>query len=395
MPKLKISKPKIAIYSGEIPSTTFIERLIVVVAGSGYPIYVFGSLKKKTRYNHPNIRVIGYYQSKLQKAFHLLKYSSLLFLFKGKAKQTLDVFIKNHSKNPRLSKLKYYPVLWHQPDIFHIQWAKSVGDWIWLQQFETKIIVSLRGAHINYSPITIPEVADMYKLHFPKVNVFHAVSKAMVLEAQKYGASTDKIQVIYSGLPTLEMAPTKTKNTTFKILSVGRSHWVKGYNYAIDACHILKKSGCVFEYTIIGGKESEELQFQIADLQLEHNVKLLGQLPFSEVQKQVQVADVLLLSSVEEGIANVVLEAMQLGTLVLSTNCGGMNEVISNGVNGFLVPIRYPDKIAETLQIIVNLSTEDRNSIQEAAKNTIENQHTSSNMVNGMISLYKKVIMNP
>lgn len=392
---MKLSKPKIAIYSGEIPSTTFIERLITGVAERDYPVYVFGSLKKKAVYSKANIHVIGYSPSKLQKAFHLLKYSLLLFLFKKNAKQTLDIFIKNHSKSTTISKLKYYPVLWHQPDIFHIQWAKSIGDWMWLREFGTKIILSLRGAHINYSPITIPAVADMYQQNFPKVNAFHAVSKAIAVEAQKYGASIDKIYVIYSGLPILKLSSSKTENTIFKIFSVGRSHWVKGYNYAIDACYILKKSGFEFEYTIIGGKESEELQFQIADLQLENNIQLVGQLPFSEVQKQIQTADILLLSSVEEGIANVVLEAMQLGTIVVSTNCGGMNEVITNGENGFLVPIRNPEKIAETLQKIANLSRQEKDTIINTAKMTIEKHHASYQMIDDMVVMYEKVMMNP
>ena len=38
---------------------------------------------------------------------------------------------------------------------------------------------------------------------------------------------------------------------------------------------------------------------------------------------------------------------MAIGTLVISTNCGGMHEVISDGKNGFLVPIRSPKLMAE------------------------------------------------
>lgn len=395
MPRLKFSKPKIAIYSGEIPSTTFIERLIKGVADNGYQVYVFGSITKKTVYKSPNIRVVGYSKSKIQKAYYLLKYSLLLYLFKNKAKQTLDVFINSHSKNTTLYKLKYYPVLWCQPDIFHIQWAKSIGDWMWLQQFGTKIIVSLRGAHINYSPITIPEVAHMYQDHFPKVNAFHAVSKAIALEAQKYGASRDNIQVIYSGLLPLELTLNKQKNTILKIVSVGRSHWVKGYDDAVDACYILKQSGIPFEYKIIGGKNSEELQFQVTDLQLVDHVQLLNQLPYKEVQEHMMEADVLLVSSVTEGIANVVLEAMQLGTLVVSTNCGGMAEVIKDGINGFLVPIRQPEKIAETLKNIVSLSREEKDVMIDEAKKTIANQHTSVRMVKGMMDMYEKVMMHP
>lgn len=395
MPRLKLSKPKIAIYSGEIPSTTFIERLIKGVADNGCQVYVFGSITKKTAYKSPNTHVVGYSQSKIDKAYHLLKFSLLLFLFKNKAKQTLDVFIKSHSKNTTLYKLKYYPVLWCQPDIFHIQWAKSIGDWMWLQQFGTKIIVSLRGAHINYSPITIPEVAHMYQDHFPKVNAFHAVSKAIALEAQKYGASNDNIHVIYSGLPSLELPLNKQKDTMLKIISVGRSHWVKAYNDAIDACYILKQLGITFEYKIIGGKNSEELQFQITDLQLIDHVELLSPLPYKEVQEHMMEADVLLVSSVTEGIANVVLEAMQLGTLVISTDCGGMAEVIDDGINGFLVPTRQPEKIAETLKNIVSLSREKKDMMIDVAKKAIANQHTSIIMMEGMIAMYEKVMKHP
>src|SRR5690606_5136406 len=299
---------------------------------------------------------------------------------------------KSHSKNTNAAKLKYYPVLWHQPDVFHIQWAKSIGDWMWLQQFGTKIIVSLRGVHINYSPITIPVVAAMYQLNFPKVDAFHAVSKAIAIEAQKYHASADRVHVIYSGLPTLEVKPSKTESDVFKILSVGRTHWVKGYDDAIDACCILKKSGINFQYTIIGGKDSEELQFQIADLNLENNVKLLGKLSFSEVQKHMQDADVLLLSSVEEGIANVVLEAMQLGTLVLSTDCGGMNEVIQDGKNGFIVPVRDPESMAAALQKIYVLADSQKEDIRVAAQATIQQNHSLEKMVHDMCSLYEQVL---
>lgn len=44
-------KPKIAIYSGVIPSTTFIERLIQGVSKGGNTVFLFGELKKKGNYN--------------------------------------------------------------------------------------------------------------------------------------------------------------------------------------------------------------------------------------------------------------------------------------------------------------------------------------------------------
>ena len=128
----------------------------------------------------------------------------LLFLFNRKDKKTLDIFINQNTKNKTLSKIKYYPVLWYKPDVFHIQWAKSISDWHWVQQFGIKLIVSLRGVHINYSPIFDPKLAEIYRKYFPQVDGFHAVSKAISLEAQKYGAVAEKIKVVYSGLSEIK-----------------------------------------------------------------------------------------------------------------------------------------------------------------------------------------------
>ena len=103
-------------------------------------------------------------------------------------------------------------------------------------------------------------------------------------------------------------------------------------------------------------------------------------------------ADLLLLPSVEEGIANVVLEAMQLGTVVLSTNCGGMNEVIQHKKNGFIVPVRNSQKIADAVMEIVQLSENEKSNIISNAKATINKNHTEDKMITDMISLYKNVL---
>ena len=384
---------KIAIYSGEVPSTTFIERLIVGLSQRNHLIYLFGYQKKKIAYKNKNILIKSYSQSHFYKLFILLKYSALLFVFRNAEKKKLDKHINTNSKFKMLSKIKYYPVLWYNPDIFHLQWAKSCSDWSWVQQFGIKLVLSLRGAHINYSPIANPDLAQTYRTYFPQVDGFHAVSKAMAAEAQKYGANPDKIKVVYSGLPEIDFSSnSKSQNKVFQILSVGRNHWKKGYNYALDTMKILSDKGVDFRYTIIGANDSEELEFQKSDLGLEKCVEFKGNIPFQEVQKIMYESDLVLLSSVEEGIANVVLEAMQLGTLVLSTDCGGMNEVIENGINGYTVPIRNPQKMAEAIQKIILLSENERQKITLEAQKTINQNHTDAKLVSDMILLYKTVL---
>ena len=382
---------KIAIYSGEIPSTTFIERLISGLAKKGKNIYVFGPKKFKT-ITSANVHEVSYKNNKRSKLFHFLKYNVLLFIFKRKQKSRLDAIIKEKHNNKLNIKVKFYPVLWHQPDIFHLQWAKGLSDWIWVKEFNIKLVLSLRGAHINYSPIANLKLANMYCDNFPKVDGFHAVSKAIAKEAQKYNASVNKIKVVYSGLNSAEFKSNKyTSNSTLNIISVGRPHWKKGYTYALDTCKILKNKGLEFRYTIIGGASDIELKYQIHDLGLNENVTLIGQLSQNKVKEKIQSSDVLLLPSVEEGIANVVLEAMILNTLVLTTDCGGMSEVITDEQNGFIVPIRNSEKMAEKILYISKLTEEQKSKIRHEAYQKISDQHNESKMIDGMLKLYNNL----
>jgi glycosyltransferase involved in cell wall biosynthesis len=383
---------KIAIYSGEIPSTTFIERLIEGLANDGCQIFLFGLQKGSVSYAK-NVSVFSY-SNKWNKLYILLKYSFLLSVFKPKEKQELDKIISNKKRNTTLYRVKYYPVLYHKPDIFHLQWAKSLEDWIWVRDFGIKLILSLRGTHITISPIADEKLAEQYLALFPKVDGFHAVSKSIQIQAEEYGAETSKIKVVYSGLRLNELpfVENKIQNKTLKILSIGRSHWVKGYTYALDACALLKKENFDFQYSIVGVGNDEELIFQKAQLLLDNEVIFKKSMPFKEIITEMQHADILLLSSLEEGIANVVLEAMALGTIVLSTNCGGIEEVIIDGENGFIVPVRNPVAMAEKIKKITSLSDNERIEIRKKARKTIENQHDFSRNCDAMKILYLSIL---
>ncbi|WP_033956503.1 glycosyltransferase family 4 protein [Psychroserpens jangbogonensis] len=386
------NKLKIAIYSGVIPSSTFIERLIIGLASSNTcEIYLFGAIQNESNYDS-NVKFAGYKNIKWHKTIHLIKYSAFLFFFRRKDKKKLDSILKSQKRNTLLDKVKFYPVLWHKPDIFHLQWAKGLKDWIWVQEFGIKVVLSLRGTQINLSPIANKSLADMYKANFPKVDAFHAVSKAIALEAEKYVAQKEKIKVVYSGLNLESIKHVVEKeNSILKMLSIGRPHWIKGYTYALDACKILKDKGCKFEYTIIGAAGNIELAYQIKDLNLQSEIVLLHRKPFDTVQKLIEDSNLLVLPSLKEGIANVVLEAMLLHTLVLTTDCGGITEVIVDNHNGFVAPIRDSEKLAEKIMEITKMPSSDVIRITQNALKTVKAQHNEQQMITGMLKLYQNL----
>jgi len=383
---------KIAVYSGDIPSTTFIERLILGLAENGNKVYLFGKQKKKVAYQG-NVKVIAY-SSNASKLFLLAKYYLLMLLSRPKDLKQLKTICRLKYNDRYFHALStYIPVLYYKPEIFHIQWAKAVADWVWLKEFNIKVVVSLRGAHINYSPITIPGLADTYRKYFPLADGFHAVSNAIGYEAEKYGAHN--IKTVYSGL-NLENFPFKAKagiaKGKIKILSIGRWHWKKGYDYAIDAMRLLLVRNFDFHYTIIGGRATEEAIFSRDDMGLNDRITFIGSVPHSELKEYMYDADIFLLPSVEEGIANVVLEAMAYGTIVITTDCGGMTEAVQDKSNGFIIPMRNSEAIADKITEVVALDKEQLNVVATTARKTIEDRFVSERMVGDMTKLYESVL---
>ncbi|MBO3699080.1 glycosyltransferase family 4 protein [Roseivirga sp. E12] len=383
---------KVAVYSGKIPSTTFIERLIEGLSKEKeLQIYLFGRLKNG-EITYRNRVVTKSFKNTLGQILLALSYRILFFLKPNlwRKFKTARAYKATNLKEKLKDWGKVLPVVYSELDIFHLQWAKDLSNWIFLEELDVRVICSLRGAHINYSPLADDNLARSYQELFVKCSGFHAVSKAIMTEASQYGEIKARTEVIYSGLDlqkfTLKIKPKQINK--LKIVSIGRAHWVKGYHYALDACKLLKDRNINFSYLIVGG-ETEELQYQVHDLNLASHVNFKSRLSISEVKKNIGDHDLLLLPSVGEGIANVVLESMALGTLVVSTDCGGMSEVIRDGENGFLVPIMNSEAIASRLEEITTMSEAKQRQICTTARQYIEQNHQEHSMITGMLDLYK------
>ena len=394
----KYSPLKVAIFSGTIPSTTFIEQLILELS-KHHKILLFGVKRKNKNYSSPNIKVYDTPKSHLKNlVISLYRVLSLLI----KKPKDILILYKEVKKYPTLYEnwiwfTKFLPIILYRPDILHIQWAKNLPHYFFLKtKFNIKIVLSLRGAHINYSPIVNSQLAKQYKDLFPKIDGFHAVSKAIAKESENYGANLEKVKVIYSIVPDIffnayNISKTNT-DKKLKIVTVGRPHWIKGYRYALEAMQMLKEKNIEFSFDIIGiDKIQEELLYQIHQTNLQNDVQLLSKVKQTELIDRLKNYDVFLLSSLKEGIANVVLEAMAMGLPVISTDCGGMNEVIIDKKTGFLIPIRNKDAIVKSLIDFSKLSDKEKNEIKEKAHLKVKNQFNIHEITEKFCELYSSV----
>jgi colanic acid/amylovoran biosynthesis glycosyltransferase len=130
----------------------------------------------------------------------------------------------------------------------------------------------------------------------------------------------------------------------------------------------------------------------IHDLGLENHISLTYKMPQEEVFEKVYHADVMLLPSIEEGIANVAVESMALGCPVISTNCGGMEELITHDKEGWIVAIRNSEGLAKQIIKFMNLDAEQIKKITKAARQKVEQQHNEEKMIKDMLNLYTTVL---
>lgn len=136
------------------------------------------------------------------------------------------------------------------------------------------------------------------------------------------------------------------------ILACGRLTKQKDYPTLFRA--FAQLSGTGLRLNILGdGDLRENLSKMAKDLGIDDRVSFLGfqRDPFSHMRR----ADIFVLSSRWEGFGNVLVEAMAMGTPVVSTNCPhGPGEIIEDGRNGLLVPTQDPDALAAALQSLID-----------------------------------------
>ncbi len=144
------------------------------------------------------------------------------------------------------------------------------------------------------------------------------------------------------------------------ILGVGRLERKKGFRFLIEACRILKEGGVDFRCVIVGeGTLWQSLAEQIVKSGLEREVTLAGALTQDKLMERYGTARVVAIPSVvaadgdRDGLPNVLLEAMAMQIPVVATTASAVPEVVTEGVQGLLVPPGDPLRLADGLKALL------------------------------------------
>lgn len=125
------------------------------------------------------------------------------------------------------------------------------------------------------------------------------------------------------------------KESGKNLVALGRLTTQKSFDRLLQACALLKRDEYDFHLRILGeGPERQNLEALIVDLHLESFVSLVGFQ--TNPYPYVNTADLVVCSSVYEGLSTVVTEALILGKPVVTTPCTGMQELLGDSQYGLI-----------------------------------------------------------
>ena len=143
-----------------------------------------------------------------------------------------------------------------------------------------------------------------------------------------------------------------------RILFVGTAELRKGIHVLGMAAEKLAPLG--YEFRVAGGVSET-----VRNHKLTKHLNFLGRVPRSEIQQEYANADIFVLPSLSEGSAEVTYEALAAGLPVITTEATG--SVVRDGIDGFIIPERDPDKLADCVKELVE-NRELRHQMSASAK---------------------------
>lgn len=175
--------------------------------------------------------------------------------------------------------------------------------------------------------------------------------------------------------------------------AVGRLAREKGFTLLIRAVHELLADGYDAELLIVGeGEQRTELEDLIAELGRQDRIRLVGHR--RDLAELYEAMDIFVLSSLREGLPNVVLEAMAMEVPVLATRVAGIPRLIEHGQNGVLVAPGELDALVHEIKVLLD-DRALRSRLADNARQTVLRHYSFQRRMDKIRALYDRLTRRP
>lgn len=204
-----------------------------------------------------------------------------------------------------------------------------------------------------------------------------------------------RLAVVRCGIDTDHFtAAPRPRGAPLKLLTVGRLHPIKAYSLLLESCAQLASHDIDWTLTVVGdGPMRAELKASASRLRIGDRVKFTGAVSQDDLLPYLRAADAMVVSSCMEGVPVVLMEAMATGLVVVSTNVGGIPELVPPGA-GVLTP---PGSAAELTRAIIELAAKrpEWDSMAAAARARVVEAYDIRHTARGMHELFEAYLGRP
>jgi glycosyltransferase involved in cell wall biosynthesis len=216
---------------------------------------------------------------------------------------------------------------------------------------------------------------------------------------RSYNAPEVKSVCIHNGFDfdriknILEPEYIKAKHNITSINTVGmiaRFEKRKDYEtYIESAKNILKKRKDV-TFIAIGDGETLQYCMDLVPLEYRENIRFLGKQ--NDVESIINIFDIGVLVSYEEGISNSIMEYMALAKPVIATNHGGNEEIVIESKTGFLIRTKDVQSLTEKIEYLLD-NKDIAKAMGRAGKDRLEKEFSLEKMTESYLNLYTKCFL--
>jgi starch synthase len=229
-------------------------------------------------------------------------------------------------------------------------------------------IVEAVNSHVSYQEDLLREEYERAGLAWQPFPVYEKERRLKEYEQADYillpsefvresflskGFPAEKLLKVPYGFDKLNTSKDKKErsshSTTFTILYVGSISVRKGVRYLIEAFASLQHFD---KRLLLVGPDADD--GALTGVTIPPNVVFTGVLKGDELTNAYQSADVFCLPSIEEGLALVLGEALSFGLPIIATVNTGASDLITDGREGYIIPIRSSEAIRQKLQLLAD-----------------------------------------
>jgi glycosyltransferase involved in cell wall biosynthesis len=287
----------------------------------------------------------------------------------------------------------------HQVTIWHGHDYKSNALGLLLRPFHPMRLVTTVHGWVQKTRRT-PLYYFLDRLCLPRYETVICVSDDLYRQSRAYGVPRSRCVLIENAIDTEEYARTLSPEEARRRLGlrpdglliggIGRLSAEKGFDLLITAVDRLLKGGLDVELLLAGeGHEKANLEALIERLGRRDRIHLLGYR--SDTKELFQALDVFALSSIREGLPNVLLEALALGVPVASTRVAGVPRLIQDGENGLLIEPGSTDALTAALARLLDDASL-RSRLGKAGRQTIEERYSFRMRMAKVAALYDRLL---